>query len=490
MLDKIKQLTKDTAVYGISTMVGRFLNFLLVPLYTNLFLPEEYGIQSQVYVFISILNILLLFGMDTAYMKYAVKVKDSDEDKKNFSTPYFTVMIVSFFICLFVILLQNPIFYLLAIPSGYNYIIIYTSLILFLDSLTIIPFVKLRIERKAKKFALFKFLGILLNIILNYILIVKLKYLQLGVEAIFISNLASSALTLILLSPTILKSFKIIIDLPILKKLLKFGLPFLPAGLSSIMIQGIDRPILTHLTDLKTAGIYSANYKLGIFMMLFVSMFQYAWQPFFFQNAKEKNIKQVFSKILTYFTIAGSLILIFLSLFIDDIVRFHIIGRGTLIGSAYWGGLIIVPIILFGYLFNGIYYILSAGMFIEEKSLYIPIITGIGAIINVGVNFLLIPVWGIVGAALATLASYLIMAIAVYKITQRFYEINYEKAKVIKTLSFVLIAGSVYYYLMFFHYLYFTNKILILLGFISALFLFVFDKKELGFIKKKIGLLN
>ena len=478
MLDKIKQLTKDTAVYGISTMVGRFLNFLLVPIYTNLFRPFEYGIQSQVYVFISILNVILLFGMDTAYMKYAVNVKSSNEDKNNFSTPYLTVMIVSFFICLLVIIFKKPIFSLLEIPPAYYYLIFYTSLILFLDSLTIIPFVKLRIERKAKKFALFKFIGILLNITLNFILIVKLRW---GVEAIFISNLASSALTLILLSPSILRSF------PILKKLLKFGLPFLPAGLSSIMIQGIDRPILTQLTDLHTSGIYSANYKLGIFMMLFVSMFQYAWQPFFFQNAQEKNIKQVFSKILTYFTIAGSLILIFLSLFIDDIVKFHILGR-TIVGPAFWSGLIIVPIILFGYLFNGMYYVLSAGMFIEEKSSYVPIITGIGAAINVGVNFLLIPVWGIVGAALATLASYLVMAVMVYIITQRFYEINYEKGKVIKTLSFVLISGSVYYYLMFAHHLLFTYKILILVSFICSLLLFVFDKKELGFIKKKIGL--
>jgi O-antigen/teichoic acid export membrane protein len=484
MLDKIKQLSRDTAVYGISTIVGRFLNFLLVPIYTNLFQPFEYGIQSQVYVLISILNIILLFGMDTAYMKYAVNVKNSDEDKNNFSTPYLTVIIVSFFICLLVIILKKPIFSILEIPPDYYYLIFYTSLILFLDSLTIIPFVKLRIERKAKKFALFKFLGILLNITLNYILIVKLRW---GVEAIFISNLASSALTLILLSPSIFKSFKIIIDLPILRKLLKFGLPFLPAGLSSIMIQGIDRPILTQLTDLHTSGIYSANYKLGIFMMLFVSMFQYAWQPFFFQNAQEKNIKQVFSKILTYFTIASSLILIFLSLFIDDIVKFHILGR-TLIGPAFWSGLIIVPIILFGYLFNGIYYIFSAGMFIEEKSTYIPIITGIGAAINVGVNFLLIPVWGIIGAALATLASYLVMAVVVYKITQRFYEINYEKGKVIKTLSLVIIAGSVYYFLMYVHNLFFAYKILILIGFICSLLLFVLDNKELEFIKKKIGL--
>jgi O-antigen/teichoic acid export membrane protein len=253
------------------------------------------------------------------------------------------------------------------------------------------------------------------------------------------------------------------------------------------MIQGIDRPILTQLTNLHTSGIYSANYKLGIFMMLFVSMFQYAWQPFFFQNAQEKNIKQVFSKILTYFTIAGCLILVFLSLFIDDIVKFHILGR-TIIGPAFWSGLIIVPIILFGYLFNGIYYILSAGMFIEEKSSYIPVITGIGVAINVITNFLLIPVWGIIGAALATLASYLVMAVAVYMVTQRFYRINYENGKVIKTLSMVLIAGSIYYYLMYVHNLFFTYKILILVGFIGSLFLFVLDKNELEFIRKKIGL--
>jgi O-antigen/teichoic acid export membrane protein len=127
-------------------------------------------------------------------------------------------------------------------------------------------------------------------------------------------------------------------------------------------------------------------------------------------------------------------------------------------------------------------------MFIEEKSSYIPVITGIGATINVGVNFLLIPVWGIIGAALATLASYLVMAVVVYKTTQKFYNINYEKGKVIKTLSFVLIAGSVYYYLMSIHNLFITYKILILVGFICSLFLFILDKNELGFIKKKIGL--
>jgi len=484
MLDKLKELTKDTAIYGISTMVGRFLNFLLVPFYTNIFVPAQYGIVNQVYAIILIVNVILLFGMDTAYMKNAVLVKNSDEEKNIFSTPYFTVAIVSLCICLIIVLLERPLFSLLEIPSNYNYLIYYTALILFLDSMTIIPFVKLRIERKAKKFALFKILSIFLNLIMNFTLILKFK---LGIEAILISNVASSALSFLLLSPTIFKSFKFHIDFQLLKKLLKFGLPFLPAGLSSMMIQGIDRPILTKLTNLNVAGIYSANYKLGIFMMLFVSMFQFAWQPFFFQHAEEKNIKQVFAKILTYFTIVSCLILVILSLFIDDIIKIQILHR-TLIGAKYWSGVIIVPIVLFGYVFNGIYYILSAGMFIKEKSLYIPIITGSGALINVGVNLLLIPVWGIVGAALATLVAYFFMAVGVYFVTQKFYMVHYENSKVLITMFFVLVAATLYYYLFNTHHLFLSYRFLILAGYIISILVFVLDKQELSFFKKKLGL--
>jgi O-antigen/teichoic acid export membrane protein len=253
------------------------------------------------------------------------------------------------------------------------------------------------------------------------------------------------------------------------------------------MIQGIDRPILTKLTNLNVAGIYSANYKLGIFMMLFVSMFQFAWQPFFFQHAEEKDIKQVFAKILTYFTIVSCLILVILSLFIDDIIKIQILHR-TLIGAKYWSGVVIVPIVLFGYVFNGIYFILSAGMFIKEKSLYIPIITGGGAIINVGVNLLLIPIWGIVGAALATLAAYFAMAVGVYFVTQKFYKIQYENYKVLMTMFFVLAAGVLYYYLFNNNNLLLSYRFLILAGYIISIVVFVLDKRELTFFKKKLGL--
>jgi len=257
-----------------------------------------------------------------------------------------------------------------------------------------------------------------------------------------------------------------------------------------MLIQGIDRPILGKMTNLDTVGVYNACYKLGIFMMLFVNMFQYAWQPFFLQNAEEKNAKEIFSKVLTYFTLASALILVILSLFIDNIVAIPLLHGRTLIDSAYWGGISIVPVILFGYLFNGLYVIFTAGIYIEEKSIYIPLITGIGAAVNIVVNVLLIPVWGIMGAAYATLAAYIAMAAGLYIVTQRFYRIEYEFAKLSKIFFAILIVGGIYYYLLYSDQLFFGYKILLLVFFSVYLYIFVFDKKEIDFLRTKLASLK
>jgi len=480
MFEKIKQLTKDTAIYGVSTIVGRFLTFLLVPFYTNIFPPDEYGIVANLYIFIAILNIIYIFGMDAAYLKFASN-KSIASDKDKFSTPYLAVMFVSLFLSLFIILIKGSIISLFEVPASYSYLIYYTSFILFIDALCVIPFIKLRIERKAKKFATFKIINILTNVFFNLLLVLYFKW---GIEAVFVSNLIASLLTLIILLPDIIKKLKPVINISLLSRLIKFGLPYLPAGLGSMLIQGIDRPILTNLTDLTTAGIYNANYKLGIFMMLFVNMFQYAWQPFFLQQAEEKDAKKVFSKVLTYFTFAASIILVFVSLYIDDIVKVNFFGI-TLIGSAYWSGLVIVPIILFGYLFNGLYVVFTAGIYIEEKSVYIPLVTGIGALVNVVVNLLLIPILGIIGAALATLLSYIVMALGLYIVTQKFYKIEYESVKMISIFAIILLTGIVYYWMQSIEALNFFFKCLILIFFVLVSSMVVFDKNELLILKNK-----
>ncbi len=292
MFDKLKQLSKDTAVYGISTIVGRFLTFLLVPFYTNVLDRNDFGIYTNLYIFLAIFNIIFIYGMDAAYIKYAA-VPNPEEEKDIFSTPYLSIAGGGIILIGLIILLKGPIYWALDVPAEYFNLIYYGAGILFVDALCVIPFIKLRLEHKAKKFAIFKVINILVNVGLNLYLILKLKW---GIEAIFFANLAASLTSFALLLPSVVKSFTPKIRPDILKKFLKFGLPYLPAGLAAMLIQGIDRPILTHLTNQDTNGLYAANYKLGIFMMLFVNMFQYAWQPFFMQTAQDKDAKQVFSK--------------------------------------------------------------------------------------------------------------------------------------------------------------------------------------------------
>lgn len=480
MKEKLKELTKDTAIYGISTMLGRFLNFLLVPLYTNVFSTEEFGIQNILYAYIGIFNILFIYGMDSAYLKYAA-IKEIGDDKDNFSTPYISVFTTSVFFLLIFFLFRNPIASFVEISEGRSNLIVLSALIMFFDANAVIPFLKLRLERKAKLFSFLKVINILINIGLNVYLILVRKW---GIEAIFVSNLAASVLTFIFIQPTIVKNFKFTFHNTLFKKLLKFGLPYLPAGFAMMIVQAIDGPILQKLTDNNTVGIYRASYRLGIFMMLFVNMFQFAWQPFFLNNAKEKNAKEMFSRVLTYFTIVGSSLLVIFSLFIDDIAKFKF-GAVSLIGENFWSGLYIVPVILLGYLFNGLYVVFSAGIYIEEKSIYAPVVAGLGALTNVIANFLLIPYFSILGAAFATLASYLIMAAGYFIVTQKYYHINYDYLKLSKILLAVTFVAVVYYLLLYSGFLNIYYKLILTLIFFSYLIMNVIEKKELAIIKSK-----
>lgn len=466
MFDKLKQLTKETVIYGVSTILGRFLNFFLVPFYTNIFPPEDYGIITNIYAIIAILNIFFLFGLDSAYLKFATS-EELKNKKVVFSVPTISILAVSLFLSMIMLVFRTPISSFLSLPQDFSIILYYTVLILLLDTLASLPFIHLRLENKAIKFTSIKMGNILINVILNLVLIVKLGW---GIEAVFLSNLIASLFSFVMVLPVYFKLFSICFDKELFFRFLKFGLPYLPAGLASIFVQVIDRPIVEHLTNLKQLGIYQANYRLGIFMMLFVSMFQFAWQPFFLKNAREENAKEIFSKVLTYFTLIASSIFIFLSLYIEDIVKISFGGR-HLIGSAYWVGLSIVPIVLFAYLLNGLHVIFSAGLYIKEKSTSVPIIMIISALVNILVNFALIPFFGILGAALATLASYLVMAIGYYISAQRLYYIKYE----FKKMAYIFISlgvVAVLYSIIPVENMNILIKSLLLLGFVSLIFMF------------------
>ena len=473
MIEKLKELSKDTVIYGISTILGRFLGFLLVPFYTNVFPTNEYGIYTYLYTIIAFLNVVYIYGMDAAYMKFASL---EEQNKKNiFSTPFFFISFTSIVISLIILFFKNSINGFLNVPAGYGFLLYYMLGILFLDTVALIPFAALRLERKAAKFATIKIINIVINLSLNILLILHYK---MGIEAIFISNLIASAFSLLALTPGIFKKLKFTLHLATLKRMIKFGIPYLPASMAAIMVQMIDVPILRELTDDSTVGVYRANYKLGIFMLLFVSMFQYAWQPFFLNNAKEKNAKEIFSKVLTLFVLVASLIWIVISLFIDNIAAIEFFNGKSLIGKDYLGGIYIVPIILFAYIFHGMYVNFQAGIYIEEKTKYFPYVTGTGAIINIVSNFLLIPVWGIFGAALSTFASYLVMAVFLYLVSQKFYKIDYEFQRVIPNLLLILVISLTYYYLYFNGMLTFLSKIILLVLFTGFAFLFGILRKE------------
>lgn len=481
MLKKIKELGKDTAIYGISTIVGRFLNFLLVPFYTHFITRGDMGIYTNIYAYVAFLNIFYIYGMDAAFMKYS-SLAEAETKKKVFSTAYMFVTMTTLALSVILLLLRLPFGHLMAVPAQYTRLIYYVILILLFDTLALVPFANLRLERKAGKFAALKLANILTNLGLNLLFFLKFHW---GIEAIFAANLAASAITLLLLIPEIIKHLKIKIYNDQLKKMLRFGLPYLPAALAATMVQVIDRPVILALTDADTLGLYQTGHKLGFIMMLAVSMFQFAWQPFFLNNAREKNAKEIFAKVMTLFVLAASLLWVVVSLFIDNVARLEIGAGRSIIEKHFLPGLVVVPIILLAYLFNGIYVNLQVGLYIEEKTKYFPLITGAGAVVNVAANLLLIPVLGIIGAALAVLASYLVMASGLFFFAQKFYRIDYEYGKLLKILGAIAAVLLLYYFGYYRSVLTLAYKGLLLLGFAASLLVLrVVEKKEMAHLIK------
>jgi len=213
-------------------------------------------------------------------------------------------------------------------------------------------------------------------------------------------------------------------------------------------------------------------------MMLVVSMFQYAWQPFFLNNAGEKNAKEIFARVMTLFVVAASLIWVVVSLFIDIAAGWKFAPGRSLIEKSFLPGLVVVPVILLAYLFNGIYVNLWAGLYIQEKTKYFPLVTGAGAVVNVAANLLLIPRLGIMGAALAVLASYMVMSALLHYLSQKFYPIAYEYGKLAKILGVVFLTGAAYYFLFYRVGLEIWHRFALLGAFLAAFFALRIVKKE------------
>lgn len=427
MIDKILRLGKDAAIYGLSSIVGRFLNFLLVPFYTNYLLPSEYGVIANLYAYIAFAAVVYGCGMESAYMRFVASLEIGDK-KQNFSTPFASLFVTSLLLSLLIHAFSGDLAELIGVEPAQQILVRYAGWILFFDTMLIIPYASLRMGQQAKTFAAFRVLSILINVLLNIVLIVGLG---MKADGVLIANLLASAVTFLFLLYRTRPQITLQFSMPLYRELLKFGLPYVPAGLSGIAIQVIDRPILKALTNDATVGVYQANYRLGILMMLVVGMFDYAWRPFFLIHAKDEDAKELFSKVFTYFLTAMLFVFLAVSIFIDDLVRVRIFG-GYFFHPDYWGGVSIVPWILFAYIFTGAYVNFVVGIYLEKKSSYLPYVSGAGALVNVGANLLLIPSYGMLGAAYATVLSYVVMAVGIYFASQRFYYVRYEWGKIFR----------------------------------------------------------
>jgi O-antigen/teichoic acid export membrane protein len=436
MFDKILRLGKDTAIYGFSTILGRLLNFLIVPFYANVLLPSENGIISNIYAYIAFVFVLFCYGMEAAYMRFVSSLEMGDK-KQNFSVPFLSLVVTSILFAALIHFHAGSLASFIGLQESQYRFLQYAAWILCFDTLSIVPFASLRMEQKAKRFAGLKILNISINLILNLVLILGLG---MHAEGVFLANLLASILTFLAMAGMVFQNLTFKFSFTLYKDILKFGLPLIPAGLAGMAMQVIDRPIVKALTNDATLGIYQLNYRLGIFMMLIVGMFDYAWRPFFLNHAKDPDAKKLFAKIFTYYTLGAMTMFLTISLFIGDVVRMSFFGK-NFFPSIYWEGVTIVPWILLAYVFTGAYVVFVVGVYLEKKTKYLPFVSGAGALLNVGANFLLIPRFGILGAALSTLLSYIVMAVGMYIASQRFYPVTYEWKKVVKIFGS---AGAVF----------------------------------------------
>jgi len=480
MLKSLKRLTRHSAVYGVGHIITRLVNFLLLPLYTNVLSTEDFGATQIVYTFIAVMTILYTFGIDAAFLRYYILCEDKRRQKTLFSVAFWTVAVAVLCFTSAILIFAKPIDAFLITKGDYNHFFKYAAFILGFDALTALPFLLLRALEKSMLYTALKFVNVIINVCLNVYLIV---YQQMGAEGMLIANLWASGTTFLLTGFLWLKQLSFTFDFNELKTMIKFGLPFLPATLSVVILDLIDRPIIERLAGLEATGIYSANAKLGMFMALLVTAFRFAWHPFFLSTAKQEGAKAIFSKVLTYVTLLNAAIFLLLCLFIADIVQISI-GGFTLLGKSYWSGLNVAPPILLSYLFYGMYVNFMVGVYLKEKTKYLPLITLSGMFVNIIVNLIAIPKIGILGAAWARLSGHLVMCVMLYFFAQRFYPIRYEFGRLAKLAGII---GAILFAQHALNAEMLASKVaLFLLLPLSLTLVGFFEERELNVIKKFI----
>jgi len=430
-MNDYKALAGQTLIYGLGSVVPRILNYiLLTPFYTRIFTSQsDYGVHSYLYAISAFILVILTFGIETTFFRYAQK----DDYKKVYSTAYIFLLANSILFIFFTYFFYDTINQWLDIQNK-RYVFWFLGIII-TDVISTIPLADLRLKNLAKKFAILRISNVVINIVLNFIFLLLLPKFNLSffknfdlVEYTFISNFLANGITLIFLIFPIRFS-KRDFDYSIFKKMVSYSYPIMISGILGMINEVADKVFLKFLLpkdidSFKEIGIYTANYKIAALITIYNTMFRYAFEPFLFKISGNLNNKEKYANITMIYFLSVSIIYVLIICFIDYVKLF--------IGSSYHEGLKIVPIVLMANIFFGLYYTMSVWYKINDKTYFAIIFSLVGAIITMVLNIILIPIIGYFGAAVATLVCYFMMFVLTAYFNQKYYPIEYKFYRMIE----------------------------------------------------------
>ena len=446
----IKKLAGQTAWYGISSIAARFINYLLTPYLTYILSEATYGEQSMVYAAIPFLNVVFTYGMETAYFRYSNK--DGVDERKVFSTASFSLITSTVFLTGLLLLLRQPVATLLSLDTHPEFIT-WAACVIALDTLTTLPFAKLRFEGRPRKYAFIRVVTIFINVGMVYFFYSKLPGLatanpssvfakwydpNIGAGYYIIAGIISSAFTFLLLLPEFL-SIRLIWSRELWVEMMVYSLPLMVAGFGGMINETFDRimlgwwaPVATQKEKLQQVGIYTACYKLSILITLFIQAFRMGAEPFFFQQAKGENAPKTYARVMKFFVITICVMFLVVTLYID-------IWKQLIRNRHMWEGLKVVPVLLIANMSLGVYYNLSIWYKLSHNTRAGATITIIGAVITLIINYLFIPHYGYMACAWATLICYASMMVISYFWGQKVYRVPYATKKLLGYFSVMLL---------------------------------------------------
>ncbi|MDP4204565.1 MAG: oligosaccharide flippase family protein [Bacteroidota bacterium] len=433
-MNPFKKIATETVMYGMSTMLPRFLNWLMVSYFTRVFSENAFGVVVNIYAWVAILLALLTYGMETSFFRFATR--DKRDEEKVYATSMITLFASSFLFSLLMVVFDQPIASFMGFADHPEFIR-WFGLIIGIDAFTSIPFAWLRLKNRPIRFFAIKLISVVVTIFFTVFFvsicpsilkgnpnsIVRYIYSpQIGVGYVFISNLLGSIATIFALWPE-MKKVKFTFDKDLFVKMIGYGFPILILSLAMMINQNLDKIILKSLLPkgvdvLAQTGIYGANYRLGVIMVLFTQAFRYSFEPFFFSQQQGEKSNKLYADIMKYFVLFGLFIFLSTMCYIDVIKR--------VIGEHFREGLKVVPLVLLGNLFSGIAYNLSLWYKLSDRTRYGAYVALLGSAVTIVFNILLVPFIGYMGAAITGFLCFFVMALTSYTWGQKYYPIPYD----------------------------------------------------------------